>query len=510
MASKRKQTSSDFFLGSRNLSFVLVGSLLFLSNVNGTQLVGENESVYTNNMAVMAWGVTSVFAMMIVSEFFMPIYLKSGITTTPEFLEQRFDKATQQIVSLIFLVSYLVNMLPSVLYSGAVVFKGLFNWSAYFAINDWYVLIGIVWFLGISATGYALVGGVKILALSDTLLGVALLIGGVSLPYFGIKALGNGDLQQGFTVLLSSHQEHFNAIGTNTDAIPFSTIFTGMLLINLNYWGMEQYIVQRALSARNLAESQKGLALAAVGKLLSPLMLNLPGIIAVHLYPNIANSAEAFPKLAGDVLPSICIFFIAFAILGAAITGFNAGLTSSSALFVMNIYQPYFVKKYKTELVDEQQIKVAKRFQIIVAIIAMCIAPCIYLVKGGFYNYLQMVGSIFSVPIFTVIFVGFVTKSTPALAAKVGLVFFVTTYVLLQFFFHTGIHYLHLLAILFVLTVGLMLLLGKLFPRETPFVLIDKQRVNIQPWRTRYFYYALLLTAMMLIYFLFSPLGLAK
>jgi SSS family solute:Na+ symporter len=209
-------------------------------------------------------------------------------------------------------------------------------------------------------------------------------------------------------------------------------------------------------------------------------------------------------------LPSICIFFIAFAILGAAITGFNAGLTSSSALFVMNIYQPYFVKKYKTELVDEQQIKVAKRFQIIVAIIAMCIAPCIYLVKGGFYNYLQMVGSIFSVPIFTVIFVGFVTKSTPALAAKVGLVFFVTTYVLLQFFFHTGIHYLHLLAILFVLTVGLMLLLGKLFPRETPFVLIDKQRVNIQPWRTRYFYYALLLTAMMLIYFLFSPLGLAK
>lgn len=510
MAKRKKQTSSDFFLGSRNLNFVLVGSLLFLSNINGTQLVGENESVYTNNMTVMAWGMTSVLAMIIVSEFFMPIYLKSGVITTPEYLEQRFDKVTQQIVSLIFLVSYLVNMLPSVLYSGAVVFKGLFDWSGYLGINDWYVLVGIVWFLGVSATIYALIGGVRILALSDTLLGLSLLIGGISLPYFGIKALGNGNVEQGFTVLLSSHRTHFNAIGSSEDAIPFSTIFTGMLLINLNYWGIEQYIVQRALSAKNLAESQKGLALAAVGKLLSPLMLNLPGIIAVHLYPNIANSAEVFPKLAGDVLPNSCIFFIAFAILGAAITGFNAGLTSSSTLFVINIYKPYFSKKYKTELTDKQQIKVAKYFQVMVAILAMCIAPFIYYVKGGFYNYLQMVGSIFSVPIFTIIFVGFVTKSTPAFAAKVGLLFFVSSYVILQFFCNTGIHYLHLLGILFVITTVIMLLIGKIYPRETPFSLIDKHQIDIHPWKNRYAYYAVLLLLMVFIYILFSPLGLAK
>ena len=115
----------NIFLGNRNLSFTLVGSLLFLTNVNGVVFIGENESVYTHNMSVMAWGITSVFAMIIVSEFFMPIYLRSGMITTPDFLEERYDASTKKIVSVIFLISYMVNMLPSVLYGGAVVFNGI-------------------------------------------------------------------------------------------------------------------------------------------------------------------------------------------------------------------------------------------------------------------------------------------------------------------------------------------------------------------------------------------------
>ena len=109
------QTSSGLFFANRNLGFLVVGGALFFTNISASQFIGENESVYTNNMTVMAWGMSSVFAMLIVSEFIMPIYLKGGISTTPDFLEDRFDTATKKLVSIIFLISYLLNMLPSVL-----------------------------------------------------------------------------------------------------------------------------------------------------------------------------------------------------------------------------------------------------------------------------------------------------------------------------------------------------------------------------------------------------------
>lgn len=504
-----KNTSENFFLGNRSLNFVLVGGLLFLTNINGVQFIGENEAVYINNMSVMAWGVTSVVAMIIVAEFFMPIYLRNGIVTTPDFLAQRFDKSTKTWVSVIFLLSYLINMLPSVLYSGAVVFNGIFDFSDILHLDNWVMLWILIWLMGGLGVVYTIIGGIRLVAVSDVLLGSCLFIVGICLPYFGLKYLGNGNLTEGVQILLSTKTEHFNAIGSPKDNVPFNTLFTGMLLVNLNYWGMEQYIVQRALASKNLAESQKGIALAAVGKLLSPLMLNIPGVIAVHLYPNMTNTAEIFPRLAGDVLPSILVGLVAAVILGAAITSFNAGLSSGSALFVLNLYKPFYEKKHQ-KLSDIQLIRVGKRFQLFAAFAAMLIAPFIALAKNGFYNYLQMVGGAFNVPIFTIIFMGFVTRKMPPLAAKVGLVFFVATYILLKIVLNVDLHFLHLLTILFLITITIMLVIGKLYPLPIPYEKPIYSAVNIQPWRGRYLYYAVLILAMIGLYIIFSPLVLVK
>ena len=507
---EKSKTSEEYFLGKRNLGFVLVGSLLFLTNINGVQFIGENESVYTNNMTVMAWGITSVFAMIIVAEFFMPIYLRSGVVTTPDFLEERFDSSTKTIVSIIFLVSYLVTMLPTVLYGGAVVFNGIFDFSEILGVSNWNMLVLLVWLFGIIGATYTLLGGIRVVAVSDSLLGIGLLIGGLSLPYFGLKTLGSGSLQEGLRIILSSNTSHLNAIGKSTDAIPFGTLFTGMILVNLNYWGMEQFIVQRTLSSRNLVESQKGIALAALGKLLAPLMINLPGIIAVHLYPRIANTAEVFPKLAGDVLPPVLIGLIASVILGATITGFNAGLNSSSTLFVRNIYNPFLSSKNNQAISDQQSIRIGKRFQLFATFIAMSIAPFIYFAKGGFYTYLQMVGGAFSVPIFMVIFIGFITKKVPPMAAKIGLFFFVICYLMSQLVFEINIHYLHILAILFVITSSMMLLIGRFFPQEKAYSPKQSNSVDIQPWKQRHYYYFILLVLMVLVFILFSTLGIAS
>ena len=503
------QTSSGLFFANRNLGFLVVGGALFFTNISATQFIGENESVYTNNMTVMAWGMSSVFAMLIVSEFIMPIYLKGGVSTTPDFLEDRYDVGTKKMVSIIFLISYLLNMLPSVLYGGAVAFNGLFHFSEMYNIGYWQTIWVLVWIMGSIGCLYSILGGLKAIAISDTVLGIGMFAGGILLPYFGLKYLGHGNVGHGINIILSSKQEHLNSIGTSKDTIPFATIFTGMLLMNLYYWGTEQYIVQQALSSRNLEESQKGIAVACIGKIISPLLLNIPGLIAVHLYIKMENTAEVFPKVVSDVSPPVLTGYIAAIIFGAALTTFNAGLNSASTLFVLNLYKPLKAKQQK-KVSDKEMLRVSKLFQIMACLLAMFVAPFIVFAKNGFYTYLQMVGGYFSVPIFTILFIGFVTKRVPAIAAKIALLFFMLAYGAIQLIFDTGLHFLHILAILFFITIAIMLLIGKMYPMPVPYKQKMNNLVDLKPWKNRHIYAVILLLLMVLVFIVFSPLGLMK
>lgn len=503
------QTSTGLFFANRNLGFLVVGGALFFTNISAVQFIGENELVYTNNMSVIAWGLSSVFAMLIVSEFIMPVYLRSGISTTPDFLEERYDTGTKRFVSIIFLISYVVNMLPSVLYSGAIAFNGLFRVSETFHIGYWETIWILVWLIGAIGCLYTVLGGLKAVAISDTVLGIGMFAGGILLPWLALRYLGHGSVKAGFDMMLASHREHLNAIGGPKDAVPFGTIFTGMLLVNLYYWGTEQYIVQQALASRNLAESQKGIAAACVGKIISPLLLNIPGLIAVHLYAKMHNTAEVFPQIVSDVCPPLLTGYIAAITFGAALTTFNAGLNSSSTLFILNLYKPF--KEWKKQEVTERHlVRTAKRFELLVCVLAMCIAPFIAFARQGFYTYLQMVSGFFSVPIFTILVVGLLHKRMPAIAAKIGLVFFIVTYAITQLWVDTGLHFLHVLALLFVITVLLMLAIGARYPREIPFEQQWNNVVDLKPWKARHIWSGALILVMILIFAFFSPLGIAK
>jgi solute:Na+ symporter, SSS family len=505
----KPETSGAHFLANRKLGFLTVGGALFFTNISATQFIGENESVYISNMAVMAWGMTSILAMLIVSEFFIPRYLRSGITTTPDFLEERYDAGTKKIVSVIFLASYLINLLPYVLYSGAVAFEGLFNVSGWLKIDYRAAIWILVWVMGLTGFVFSLAGGMKAIAISDTVMGIGMFIGCILLPYFGLKYLGSGNVQAGITIILSSNREHINSIGSSKDVVPFATLFTGMILVNLYYWGMEQYIVQQVLASKSLAESQKGMALACTGKIISPLMLNIPGLIAVHLYTNMKNTAGVFPKMVSDVSPPLLTGYMAAIIFWAALTTFNAGLNSVGTLFTLNIYKPAKLKRNKA--VDEKQLmRAGKRFQIIASLLAMFTSPVILFTKNGFYNYIQTAGGFFSVPILTILLIGFVTKRVPPAAAKIGLVFFISCYALTQLVFDTGIHFLHILAILFLITSAMMLLIGKLYPMKIPYKQQLNNLVDMQPWKNRHFYSVILLLLMVVIFAIFSPIGLIK
>ncbi|MES1249547.1 MAG: solute:sodium symporter family transporter, partial [Chitinophaga rupis] len=201
--------------------------------------------------------------------------------------------------------------------------------------------------------------------------------------------------------------------------------------------------------------------------------------------------------------------YIAAIIFGAAFTTFNAGLNSSSTLFVLNIYKPQLVKRGQ-QLQEAALIRIAKRFEIGVCLLAMFIAPFIVFAKKGFYTYVQTVNGFFNVPIFTILFIGFVTRRVPAIAAKVGLIFFILCYGALQLFVDTGLHFLHILFILFLLTSALMLLIGRLYPMATPYRQQVNNLVDIRPWKSRHVYMAILLVMMTMLFVIFSKAGLAK
>jgi len=501
------QTTAGLFFADRKNNFFVVGGALLLSNISANQFIGENESIYINNMSVIAWGISSVLAMLLVAEYFLPIYFRTGAMTIPDFLGKRYDNSTRKLISIVFLCSYIVNLLPAVLYGGAVAFTGMFNFFEPLQLIYWQNIWIMVWVIGLVGTVYSVLGGLRAITISDTILSLGMLTIGIAFPYFGFKYLGDGSWTEGLHRMLTDHKEHLNAVGGPKDEVPFNTIFTGMFIMNLYYWGMEQFIVQQALSAKSLSHSQKGMALACVGKLLCPFIINIPGLIGVHLYSSLNNTAEVFPLVVKDTLPNIMIGLTAAVVLGAAISTFNAGLNSSSTLFVLNLYKPWLEKR-RGEATEKHLVRTGRRFEIAVAVLAMLTAPFIMFAKTGFYTYLQQLGGMFCVPVFTIVFIGFISKKVPPQAAKGGILFFIISYVLFNYVLPINIHYLHMLALLFLLTTVFMFVVAKFYP-EYLYSEIKYDTLNLTPWRNRYYYYFALIIGMVAIFTLFSKYGIA-
>src|SRR5690606_10433154 len=210
---KGSQTVAGFFLANRANGFVLIGASLYLSNLSANQLIGENESVYINNMSVIGWGVSSVLAMLLVAEYFIPIYLKTGINTVPEFLEMRYDNGTKNLVSLVFIFGYLLNLLPTTLYGGALALDRLLGISEYMQLDYWQTIWVLVWFIGLVGVVLTVLGGLSAITISDTILSIGLLVLMVAIPYFGLKHIGDGSLLDGLNTVLTNKKEHLNAIG---------------------------------------------------------------------------------------------------------------------------------------------------------------------------------------------------------------------------------------------------------------------------------------------------------
>jgi SSS family solute:Na+ symporter len=481
-----EKTSDGYFLGGRSLTAGVIAGSLLLTNLSTEQIVGLNGSAYSDGILVMAWETLAAIAMVICAIFLLPRYLRGGISTIPTYLERRFDTTTKAMTSGLFLSGYAIVLLPIVLYSGSLAISGMFDLPGKLGISEWQSIWVCVWSIGIIGSVYAIFGGLKAVAVSDSINAIGLLIGGLLIPVFGLYAISDdGSILGGIATLTAEHPEKFNAIGSEDSSIPFHTIFTGMVLVQLFYWGSNQQIIQRALGAKNLVEGQKGLMLAAFFKILGPLIVVLPGIIAFHMFEGqLERPDQAYPKLVAEVLPASFVGFFAAVLFGAILSSFNSALNSCVTLFGVDIYKQYI----NQEAPESQVVANGKRFGIGLALFAMILAPFLYYASDGLFGYLQEVNGAYSVPILTAIVVGFLSKRVPAIAAKAGIVFaFVVyvAYIILSRGFELDWlpHMLDMQAITFVLTVALMLIIGKLKPRETDYLQEYTEDVDITTWK---------------------------
>ncbi|WP_159021081.1 solute:sodium symporter family transporter [Algibacter sp. L3A6] len=478
---KTDEKSSDgYFLGGRSLTGPVIAGSLLLTNLSTEQIVGMNGVSFRDGAPIMAYEVLAAIAMVFTAFVLLPKYLKSGIATIPQFLENRYGKTTKTIVSLLFLLGYAISMLPTVLYSGALALNTMFDIPEKLGMGPEATLWVTVISIGVIGSIYAVFGGLKAVAVSDSINAVGLIIGGSLIPIFGLMYIGDGNMFTGLDTLTTALPEKFDIIGGPDSDVPFWTLFTGMVILNFYYWGTNQAIIQRALGAKNLKEGQKGLLIAAFIKILGPIIVVLPGIIAYYIFNgDLANADEAYPMLVKKVLPVAYIGFFAAVLFGAILSSFNSALNSSVTLFGLDFYKEY-INKEATEL---QVVKAGKIFGIILAIFSIAIAPLLYGVEGGIFTYLQQLNGTHSVPILAIVIVGVFSKRVSGKAANIAILISVVTYLVTLYGIEPDISFLHLMGILFVLTVVVMFVISHFIPRETDYVQEYTKQVDITNWK---------------------------
>ena len=421
---KRKQkeslNSQDYFLAEGSLTWWAIGASLIASNISAEQFIGMSGSGFKMGLAIATYEWMSAAVLILVAVFFMPVYLKNKISTMPQYLKKRYNGQVAMIMAVFWLMLYVFVNLTAILYLGALAISSISGLNLFFCMA----------FLAIFAVIITL-GGMKVIGFTDVIQVFFLILGGLVTTYLAVdlvaKEFGGSGIWDGLSYLKSQAGDHFHMIfdrsNSNYMDLPgLSVLIGGMLIINLNYWGCNQYITQRALGA-DLKTARGGILFAAFLKLLMPVIVVLPGIAAYVLYQNghfqteMLQGAELNPDRAYPVLLNLLpsgLKGLSFAALTAAIVASLAGKANSIAtIFTLDIYQT----KIKPEASEKTLVKVGKISIVVAMLIAMAVSPFLGIDKKGGFQYIQEYTGFVSPGIFAMFIFGFFWKKTTSNAA---------------------------------------------------------------------------------------------
>ena len=501
-------TSKGYFLAGRGLSGIVIGCSMVLTSLSTEQLIGVNANSYQNNFSIIAWTVPTVIPLCFLALYMLPKYLRNGYTTIPEFFENRFDRQTRLIMSGLFLVFYLLIVIPTALYTGAIAFNKIFNLETIFGLSYAQAIVYTVIAIGVVGAIYAIFGGLKAVAVSDTINAVILVIGALLVPVFALLYLGNGSIFEGLNIITTTHVEKWNAIGSSTDSTPWPTIFTGIMVVHFFYWTTNQAIVQRCLGAKDLASGQKGILIAALFLLTLPIILNLPGLLSFHILGEGLNPIDtSYPLLVNKVMPTALQGFFIAALFGAILSTFNSFLNSAATIYCKDLL-PSISKKQRT---DQELIVYAKKVSTIMAIVTMIIGPLLMFGTDGIFLITKRFAGFVNIPIVALFAVGLFNKTVSGLAARIALLVHVVLYFSIVWVFKVKINFVYVMGGLFVFDVVLMLILGQFLKRE-PYVenTINKGDVDLTNWKYIKVTSVSLILGLIALYTFLSPVGLAS
>jgi solute:Na+ symporter, SSS family len=414
-----EKTTRDYFLAGNSLPWWAIGTSLIAANISAEQLIGMTGSGFTLGLAIASYEWMAAATLIIVGKFFLPIFLEKKIYSMPEFLKLRYDDRVRTSLALFWLALYVLVNLTSILYLGGKAITGVFKIDATTAIIA----------IAIFSTVYTIFGGLKAIAFTDPIQVTFLILGGLITTYLALDAYSGGlGFFGGLGKLVNDPAvaDHFDMIfsadNPNYKSLPgLHVIFGAMWIMNLNYWGCNQYITQRALAAKSLGEAQKGIILAGVLKLIMPLIVVIPGIVAFALTKQshaITAQDDTYPWLLNTFL-SPGVKGIAFAALVAAVVGSLSSKTNSIAtIFTMDIYKPLI----KPSSSDKSLIQVGRLSTL--AALAIAIPLAIWLTAnieklGGGFQFIQEFTGFFSPGIFCIFIFGLFWKKASANAALI-------------------------------------------------------------------------------------------
>lgn len=533
-AGRTERTSEDYFLAGRKLTWSLIGFSLIASNISTEHFVGMAGTAFGRvGLAVANWEWMSAVCMVFIAWWLLPKFIRAGIYTMPQFLEYRYDSSTRTIMSIFHMVAYIVALLSTVLYSGAVALNAIFDISGLLVNNFglvpekaefWANIIGI-WGIGIIAATYTIYGGLKAVVWSDLLQGGTLIVGGAIVTILGLKFIGGGgwaDILNGWRELKAHNSDKLHVfLPANDEYAPWiGTMIGGLWILNLHYWGLNQFITQRTLGAKSLAEGQKGVLCGAALKLLMPFIIVIPGIIAFQIYSDkIADADKAYPYMITQLLPPYLRGIMLAALAGAVMSTFNSGLNSAATIFTIDIYNKYI----KKDASSHGQVITGRIVTAVIAIFACLWAPIIYYFEGVF-KYIQEMWSFIAGGIVAAFLMGLIVKKTPPIAAKAALLVGPVIYAFCRytnviwkipgletfapdlkdaFVAFNSWSFLYHQMIVFAIVVIMMYVLTKIKPLEDPVEMPRENVVDISVNRSIYFLGSIVIALTVLLYIIF-------
>lgn len=329
-----KKDTTDYFLAGKALPWWAIGASLIAANISAEQIIGMSGSGYAIGLAIASYEWMAAITLVIVGKFFLPIFLKRGIYTMPQFLEQRFGVGVKYVMSVFWLGLYTFVNLTTILWLGATAINTLTGLD----------MVAGMALLAMFAAAYSLYGGLKAVALTDIIQVVLLVLGGLLIANITLSTVGSGNAVAGFLRLMNEMPERFDMILSRDNPqyknLPgIGVLLGGMWIMNISYWGFNQYIIQRALGAKSIQEAQKGILFAAFLKLLMPLIIVVPGIAAIVLAPDLAKPDQAYPEMM-KLVPAGIRGLIFAALIAAIVSSLGSMMNSISTIFTMDLYRP--------------------------------------------------------------------------------------------------------------------------------------------------------------------------